>query len=85
MSQELVNQAGFQGGPAAAFAGLGMDESLSDGIGGGYALIRYKGKVWKIQVRGEEVCSDKMTIAKPLSSPNVGDKVRISEITRFLQ
>jgi hypothetical protein len=45
---------GFDGGPAAAFAGMGMDESLSDGIGGGYPLIRYKGKVWKIQVRGEE-------------------------------
>jgi hypothetical protein len=54
MAQELMNMAGFQGGPAAAFAGMGMDESLSDGIGGGYPLLRYKGKVWRIQVRGEE-------------------------------
>ena len=40
-------------GPAAAFRGLGGDESLSDGIGGGYPLIRYKGKVWKLQLRGD--------------------------------
>ena len=40
-------------GPATAFRGLGGDESLSDGIGGGYPLIRYKGKVWKIQIRGD--------------------------------
>jgi hypothetical protein len=33
---------------------MGMDESLSDGIGGGYPLIRYRGKVWTLQVRGEQ-------------------------------
>ena len=53
MGQELMNVAAFAGGPAAAFRGMGMDESLSDGIGGGYPLIRYGGKVWSIDVRGQ--------------------------------
>lgn len=53
MAQELVNKAAFAGGPAAAFRGMGMDESLSDGIGGGYPLIRYGGKTWSIDVRGQ--------------------------------
>jgi hypothetical protein len=43
----------FQGGPAPEFGNIGMDENLSDGIGGGYPLIRYRGKVWSIQVRGD--------------------------------
>ena len=51
--QELMDMSKFQGGPAKAFGNLGMDESLSDGIGGGYPLIRYKGKVWSLQLRGD--------------------------------
>lgn len=48
-----MNLAGFKKGPAAAFKALGTDDRLSDGIGGGYPLIRYKGKVWAIQIRGD--------------------------------
>jgi hypothetical protein len=51
--QELLDVSKFQGGPAPEFGNIGMEESLSDGIGGGYPLIRYRGKVWSIQVRGD--------------------------------
>lgn len=53
MANELMNSKAFQKGPAAAFGSLGMEESLSDGIGGGYPLLRIKGKVWAISLRGE--------------------------------
>ena len=54
MSQELINLAGFKrGGMAAAFKGHETDESLADGIGAGYPLIRYGGKVWQLQIRGD--------------------------------
>lgn len=54
MGQELMNAAGFKKGMAAKFREHGMsEESLADGIGGGYPLIRYAGKEWKLQVRGD--------------------------------
>ena len=54
MANELMNLAGFKSGPAKAFAGHFTEESLADGIGGGYPLIRYGGKVWAIQIKGDE-------------------------------
>ena len=56
MGQELMNTTAFKGGPSAAFkAELDPNsESLSDGIGGSYAIINYKGKVWSLRYRGEK-------------------------------
>ena len=56
MGQELMNMTAFQGGPSAAFkAELDPNsESLSDGIGGSYGIIGYKGKVWSLRFRGEK-------------------------------
>jgi hypothetical protein len=53
MTQELMDVSKFQGGPAPEFGNIGMDENLSDGVGGGYPLIRYRGKVWSLQLRGD--------------------------------
>jgi hypothetical protein len=54
MAQELMNVAGFKKGPAAKFVAAGPSgESLADGIGGGYPIIKYKGKVWSLVSRGE--------------------------------
>jgi len=40
--------------PAGAFAVLNPQaESLSDGIGTGYGVVTYKGKVWRLRHRGE--------------------------------
>ena len=55
MGTELMNMAGFKKGPASAFAGTHTDESLADGIGGGYPLIRYGGKVWSLQLQGDVI------------------------------
>ena len=55
MGTELMNLAGFKKGPAEAFAGHHTEESLADGIGGGYPLIRYGGKEWKLQLRGDVI------------------------------
>lgn len=54
-STDLMNVTAFKGmTPDAAFAGLNpQDESLADGIGSGYAVIGYKGKVWSLRHRGE--------------------------------
>ena len=56
MGQELMDMTGFKGGMASAFAAE-LDpnqESLSDGIGSSYAIIKYKGKVWSLSYRGEQ-------------------------------
>ena len=53
MGTELMNTAGFADGPAAAFAGHKTDERLSDGVGGGYPMIRYGGKTWSIDYHGQ--------------------------------
>src|ERR1700678_4515939 len=39
--------------PSQAFAHLDPGESLSEGIGTGYPVIGYKGKIWAVRVRGE--------------------------------
>jgi hypothetical protein len=51
-----MNVSAFKGAvPASAFAGLNpQQESLSDGIGSGYAVVGYKGKVWTLRHRGEK-------------------------------
>ena len=56
MAQELMNMENFKGGPSAAFkAELDpSSESLADGIGGSYGIIKYKGKVWSLVLRGEQ-------------------------------
>lgn len=44
-----------QGGMAAAFRAPSIDQdSLGDGIGASYPVIRYKGKVWSLQYRGQK-------------------------------
>src|ERR1035437_7557439 len=50
------NVSAFKGAvPASSFAGLNpQQESLSDGIGSGYAVVGYKGKVWTLRHRGEK-------------------------------
>ena len=56
MGQELMDMTGFKGGMASAFAAE-LDpnqESLSDGIGSSYAIIKYKGKQWSLVYRGEQ-------------------------------
>ena len=54
-STDLMGISNFKGvAPAGAFAALNpQQESLSDGIGSGYAVIGYKGKVWTLRHRGE--------------------------------
>ena len=55
MANELMNMEGFKGGPAQAFGPLPQDtDSLSDGIGSSYGLIKYKGKVWSLVKSGEQ-------------------------------
>lgn len=39
--------------PSQAFAALDPNESLSEGIGSGYGVIGYKGKVWTLRYRGQ--------------------------------
>lgn len=39
--------------PSAQFTVLDPSESLSEGIGGGYPIIGYKGKTWTLRHRGE--------------------------------
>jgi hypothetical protein len=50
-----MNIDAFKGvAPAGAFAVLNpQSESLSDGIGTGYGVVTYKGKVWRLRHRGE--------------------------------
>ena len=50
-----MNVDAFKGvAPAGAFAVLNPQaESLSDGIGTGYGVVTYKGKVWRLRHRGE--------------------------------
>lgn len=46
---------------AQAFAGLNpAEDKLSDGIGGGYPIIHFKGKIWSIRYRGE-----RKTVTRP--------------------
>lgn len=54
-STDLMNVDAFKGiTPAGAFAVLNpQSESLSDGIGTGYGVVTYKGKVWRLRHRGE--------------------------------
>lgn len=53
-STDLMNVDAFKGvTPAASFAVLNpQSESLSDGIGTGYGVVTYKGKVWRLRHRG---------------------------------
>lgn len=54
MGQELVIPQAFKlAKPAQAFQKLIGTESLSEGIGQGYPVIGYKGKVWSLRVRGQ--------------------------------
>ena len=55
MGQELVIPQVFKNfKPPAAMAGLNpQDDSLAAGIGQGYGVIGYKGKVWSLRYRGE--------------------------------
>lgn len=55
MSTDLMNISAFKGVvPAAAFKVLDPNaESLSDGIGGSYGIVGYKGKNWSLRLRGE--------------------------------
>jgi hypothetical protein len=54
MGQEFVVPAWAKTGPAKAFAGLNaQDDSLSEGIGQGYPVIGYKGKIWSFRYHGE--------------------------------
>lgn len=54
-STDLMNVSAFKDmTPDAAFAALNpAEESLADGIGAGYAVVGYKGKVWSLRHRGE--------------------------------
>jgi len=54
-STDLMNVSAFKDmTPDAAFAALNpQEESLADGIGAGYAVVGYKGKVWSLRHRGE--------------------------------
>lgn len=55
MGTELFDPKAFSKPPSQAFAGLNPEaDSLADGIGQGYAVIGYKGKVWTIRHRGEK-------------------------------
>lgn len=61
MGQELRIPDSFNQGMNAAFKDLNsLDEALSDGIGQGYGVIGYKGKVWSLRYRG-----DRKTILRP--------------------
>ena len=55
MGQELVIPQAFKNfKPPAAMAGLNpADDNLAAGIGQGYGVIGYKGKVWSLRHRGE--------------------------------
>lgn len=53
MGTELMNPEGFKKGPAAAFVQHPIEDSLADGIGSSYGVIRYKGKVWSVVHRGQ--------------------------------
>jgi hypothetical protein len=47
--------AAFSAPAAATFQGIDAGDDLSGGITGGYGLIRYRGKVWAIHFRDQEV------------------------------
>jgi hypothetical protein len=47
--------AAFSAPAAATFQGIDAGDDLSGGITGGYGLIRYRGKVWAIHYRDQEV------------------------------
>jgi hypothetical protein len=54
MSNAIIVPDAFKGPVAAVFAGAAQaGDDLSGGITGGYGLIKYRGKVWSIQYRGE--------------------------------
>lgn len=54
MGQEVVIPDWAKNRPAQAFQVLNpADDNLSDGIGQGYPVISYKGKVWGLRYRGE--------------------------------
>lgn len=53
MSQDLLPATMRNGGMAGAFQGLNpFDDNLADGIGQSYGVIKYRGKVWSLQHRG---------------------------------
>jgi hypothetical protein len=56
MGQELQVPDWAKKGAAQAFANAGLsaqDDNLADGIGQGYGVIGYKGKVWSLRYRGQ--------------------------------
>lgn len=52
MSQAIVVPDTFSGPVSAVFQGMQAGDDLSGGVGGGYGLIKFKGKVWSIQHNG---------------------------------
>jgi hypothetical protein len=55
MGQELAVPDWAKAGPAQAFQSLNPQaDNLSDGIGQGYPVLSYKGKVWSLRHRGEK-------------------------------
>src|ERR1035437_9654268 len=73
MSSTDMNVSAFKGAvPASAFAGLNpQQESLSDGIGSGYAVIGYKGKGGTLRHRGERYTFVRAEDGSPAPFPDV--------------
>lgn len=68
MGQDIVVPESFKSGPVQAFNFLNPDEeNLSEGIGHGYGVIGYKGKVWSLRVRGEKYNFVRVDDGTPLS------------------
>lgn len=55
MANELTIPPSFVGGPAAIFGGVTYDEDLGAGIQVGFGVIGYRGKVWAIKYKGNEI------------------------------
>lgn len=56
MSANALIDPKIQGGQSAAFKaafGAAPQESLSEGIGAGYGVLSYKGKVWSLRYKGQ--------------------------------
>ena len=55
MAQDVLDMSAFKGQkPSQAFAAIGQQESLAEGIGSSYGILGYKGKVWTLRLRGEK-------------------------------
>jgi hypothetical protein len=51
----MIIPPGFKSGPAAIFGGAVFDEDLGAGIQVGFGVIGYRGKVWSIKWKGQEI------------------------------